>query len=138
MDEFLWATDNSGAFDWVRTASAPSYQYGRGVTLLPGGDSVMAGYGYEPMALGRGEPNETSVPAGTWLAARTRAGALRWAKAVTGVGNAWDLHADSQGRLTLGGSFGGTVTVGENESKSFGLDCPLPSYNCGVVVRWVP
>ncbi len=138
VDEFLWATSTTGAFDWVRTAAASSYEYGRGVAVLPGGDSLLAGYGYASMTLGQGEPNQTTVPAGVWLAARSRAGALRWAKAVTGLGDAWDLHADAQGRVTLGGSFAGTATVGSNEAQSFVLDCPLPSSQCGVVVRWVP
>lgn len=40
--------------------------------------------------------------------------------------------------MTLGGSFGGQVVVGSNEPQSFSLDCPLTSYQCGVVVRYVP
>ena len=138
VDDFVWQVTAGAAFQWVRSTSAASYEYGRGVVALPDGKLVAAGWAYTAVTVGAGEANQTVVPAGVHLKALTVQGALAWAKAVTGVGEVWDLHADGQGRLTLGGSFAGTAVVGSNEATSFSLSCPLPSYQCGVVVRYVP
>src|SRR5262249_3079739 len=136
VDDFLWQVGPNGAFSWARTAGAASYEYARGVAMLPNGDGLYGMRHFGPVTFGVGGPKQPPRPAGLSLAAFAPQGALRWAKTVTGLGELHDLHADKAGRVTLGGLFAGTVVVGTNEAKSFFLDCPSPSTQCGVVVRY--
>ena len=138
VDDFLWQVNATGSFDWVRSTSASSYEYGRGVGVRPDGTGLFALRNYDSVTLGAGGVAPATLPAGVALAAFTAGGELSWARSVTGVGEVNELHSDALGRVTLGGSFAGSVVVGSNEGTSFSLDCPLPSYECGVVIRYAP
>jgi len=143
QDIFVAKYDAHGLFVWAKRAGGTGPDGGEGIAVDGSGNIYVTGSQFSG-TFGRGEPNETILSGGVFVAKYDANGFLIWAKEASNTSSASGrgIAVDALGNSYVTGVFDQSVTFGPGEANqttltSSGLrDIFLAKYNVNGLLQW--
>ena len=121
-DIFIAKVDSNGAYQWAVSAGGASNDYGKGISALSDGSSIITGYYQGTATFGAAGDLTSNGNQDGFIAKVDSNGLFQWAVSVGGSDSdyGYEVSALSDGSLLVIGNYEGTATFGSTTLTSSG------------------